>query len=152
MDDDVLGLDRGEAVAAMLADALGKARREGRELEVGPVLLDQRVEVGDAEEAGRFEDQRLAGVDALADHGDELVRHVGLQLQPDHPAAAPALDRAAEVADQVLGLLLDLDVAVADDPEGAAADQLVVGEQGGDLAPDQGLDRDVARRRRRAAG
>jgi hypothetical protein len=40
VDEDVLGLDRGEAIAAMLADPLGKARRERRELEVRPVLLE----------------------------------------------------------------------------------------------------------------
>ena len=58
-------------------------------------------------------------------------------FEPDHPAAAAALDRGAEEADQILGLLLDLDVAVADDPEGAAAEQLVAGEERGDLAADQ---------------
>ena len=29
-------------------------------------------------------------VDALADQGLELVGHVGLELQPDHPARAAA--------------------------------------------------------------
>ena len=152
VDDDVLGPDRGEAIAAMFADPLGEARREGREFEVGPVLLDQRGEVGDAEEAGRFGDQGVAGVEALADQGLELVRDVGLELQPDDPAAPPALDRAAEVADQVLGLLLDLDVAVADDPEGAAAEQFVAREErwrsGGGSAVSIG---DVARRLARQA-
>jgi hypothetical protein len=39
---------------------------------------------------------------------------------------------------------LHLDVAVADDAKGAAAEQSVAGEQGGDLAPDQRFDGDVA--------
>ena len=153
VDDDVLALDRREAVAAMLADALGEARIERRELEVGPVLLDQRVEVGDAEEAGRFGDDRVARRRARrGPASSSSVGMSGLELQPDHPAAAAALDRGAEVADQVLGLLLDLDVAVADDPEGAAAEHLIAGEQITDLAPDQRLERDVARLRRRAGG
>ena len=92
------------------------------------------------------------GVEALADQGLELVGHVGLELQPDHPAAAAALDRAAEEADQILGLLLDLDVAVADDPEGAAAEQFVAGEELGDLAADHGLDRRRSAPPRRAGG
>ena len=121
VDDDVLGADRGEAIAVIFADPLGEARRVGREFEVGPVLLDQQGEVGDAEEAGRFEDQGVRRVDALADQRLELVGNVGLELEADHPPAPPALQRGAEEADQVLGLLLDLDVAVADDPEGAAA-------------------------------
>ena len=37
MDDDVLLPDRREAVAAVVADALGKARIVGHEFEVGPV-------------------------------------------------------------------------------------------------------------------
>ena len=41
MDDEVLLPDRGEAVAAMIADALGKARIIGHELEVGPVDRDE---------------------------------------------------------------------------------------------------------------
>ena len=49
-----LRLDRREAVAAMLADPLREARREGRELQVRPVLLVERGEVDDAEEAGRI--------------------------------------------------------------------------------------------------
>jgi hypothetical protein len=44
-------------------------------------------------------------------------RHVGFQLQANDAAAAAALDRGPEEADKVLGLLLDLDVAVADDPD-----------------------------------
>ena len=76
VDDDVLGADRGEAIAAMFADPLGKARAERREFEVGPVLLDQRFEIGDAEEAGRFVDQRLARIEALADQDLERVGHL----------------------------------------------------------------------------
>ena len=66
--------------------------------------------------------------------------------------APPPLDRGAEEADQILGLLLDLDVAVADDPEGAAAEQFVAGEELGDLAADHGLDRRRSAPPRRAGG
>ena len=67
-----------------------------------------------------------------------------LELQPDDPAAPPALDRGPEVADEVLGFLLDLDVAVADDAERAAAQHFIFGEQIIGLAADQGFERDVA--------
>ena len=59
VDEDVLFADRREAIAAMLADALGKARVERRELEVGPVFLDDGREVGHAEEAARLGDDRV---------------------------------------------------------------------------------------------
>ncbi len=54
--------------------------------------------------------------------GDELaqvVRHGSLGLEADHRAAAAALQRGFEMADEILGLFLDLEVAVADDAEGA---------------------------------
>ena len=51
VDDDVLGADRREAVAAEIADALGEARRVGRELQVRPVIHDELAEVRDAQQA-----------------------------------------------------------------------------------------------------
>jgi hypothetical protein len=44
-----------------------------------------------------------------------------LHQQQDHPLPAAARLIADEVADQVLGLFLQLDVAVAQDPERAVA-------------------------------
>ena len=70
-----------------------------------------------------------ARVEPVLDHRDQAFGHSRLELQADDPAAPPPLDRGAEVADQVLGFLLDLDVAVADDPEGAAAQHLIFREQ-----------------------
>ena len=43
--------DRGEAIAAMIADALGKARDEGLELEVGALIENELLGVGIADEA-----------------------------------------------------------------------------------------------------
>ena len=76
----------------------------------------------------------------------------GLELEPDDAAAPPPLDRGPEVADQVLGFLLDLDVAVADDPERAAAKHLIFGEQIIGLAADQRFERDVPPARARGCG
>ena len=53
VDDDVLLPDRRKAVAAMIADALGKARVERLELEVGPLVEDQLPGIGIADEARR---------------------------------------------------------------------------------------------------
>ena len=41
MDDEVLRLDRGEAIAAVIADALGKARRVGLEQQIGALVEDE---------------------------------------------------------------------------------------------------------------
>ena len=53
----------------------------------------------------------------VAQHRAERLGHARFELEPDHPAAPPALDRVGEVADEILGLLLDLDVAVAQHAE-----------------------------------
>jgi len=146
VDDDVLGLDRGEAIAAMLAHALGKPRSEGREFEIGPVLLVKEVDVGDSEQAGLGRDQGMLRIQTFADEAVELVRHLALELEADDSSSAASLDRASEVADQILGFFLDLDIAVADHPEGAAGDQRMFRKDGSDHAADQSLDRHVARR------
>ena len=59
----------------------------------------------------------------------QLVRHVGVDRDRITIAAAAPLERALEEPDQVLGLLLDLDVAVADQAEHAALDHLEAREQ-----------------------
>ncbi len=50
MDDDVLRPDRRETIAAMFTDTLRETRAERRELQVGPILIDQSREIGDAQE------------------------------------------------------------------------------------------------------
>ena len=60
-------------------------------------------------------------VEPVLDDLEQRIGHAGLELEPHDPPAPPALDRGAEVADQILGFLLDLDVAVAEDAERAAA-------------------------------
>ena len=63
----------------------------------------------------------------------------------DHVAASAPLDHGLEQSDQILGFLLDLDVAVAQDPEEAAALALEAGEQQVGEAQDQLLEPDEAR-------
>ena len=57
----------------MLADPLGKARVERRELEVGPVLFDQQRQVGHPEESAGLVDDGVARVQLLLDLADEVA-------------------------------------------------------------------------------
>ena len=50
MDDDVLGADRGETIPAMIADAFGKARDIGLELQIGALVEDELLGVGEPEQ------------------------------------------------------------------------------------------------------
>ena len=88
---------------------------------------------------------RFAGDAQFA--GDELAqlrRHLAVELDADHRAAAAALQRGLEQAHQILGLFLDLDIAVADDAERAGALDLVAGEQLADEQADRLFERDEA--------
>ena len=51
MDDQVLLLDGGKAIAAEFADALGKADHEGLELQVGPLIDDELGDIGERQQA-----------------------------------------------------------------------------------------------------
>ena len=74
----------------------------------------------------------------------QVRRRVGGHRQPDDLAAAPALQRRLELAHQVLGLLLDLEVAVAQHPEGAVAEHDVAGEELAEEHLEQRLERQEA--------
>ena len=123
VDDDVLGADRREAVAAEIADPLGKADIVRREHEVGALVHDQPL---------RFDqpDQSLADEDVVRRNGQpaaqklaQIGRHAAVDGQPDHAAAAPALQRALEGPHEIFGFLVDLHLAVAQNAEQAIADQ-----------------------------
>ena len=76
----------------------------------------------------------------------QRFRHALLDLQPDHHAAAPLLQRALEEAHEVFRLFLHLDVGVADQPEGALPAHLVAGEEPRDEEPDRILQQHEAER------
>ena len=156
VDDDVLGADGGEAVAAEIADAFGEARRVGREQQVRPVIDDQLLEIDDAEQA-------VGHVD-LVGRGASLV---GDQVRAGPPASLASVPRwiatprrrrfSADLvgADQILGLFLEFHVGVADQPEHALAADTEAGEQpvqeqGHDIFQQDEADRVAGRRR--AAG
>ena len=128
VDDDVLLPDGGEAIAAMVADALGKARDEGLELEIGPLVENELLGIGIADQAAAGHDDIVRNIELVGDELAQRFRTGGINLHADHRAAAAALERAFEQADQVFGLFLDFDVAVADDAEQALPEHIVAGK------------------------
>ena len=134
----------GEAVAAMLADALGETRIVGRELQVVARHRDDLGYLVHRQRPGQHADA-AAGHAELARHEvAQFRRHLAVEFDADHRAAAAALQRRLEQPDQILGLFLDLDIAVADDAERAGALDLVTREQLADEQADRLLDRDEA--------
>ena len=125
MDHEILLPDCGETIAAVLLDPFGKARIVRRKLQFRPVdrhklrQFVQRQHPVDRHDAGGND------IDVAGNEGAQRLRHGGLDFQPDDRTAAAPLDRGFIKADEIFRLLLDLDVAVADDPEGALAEHLI---------------------------
>ena len=93
-----------------------------------------------------LDEHGVARATSSSSHDEPLQprRHRRLDLEPDHVAAAAALQRGLERAHQVLRLLLHLDVAVAQHAERALARDLEAGEQLVDEDADHRLDADEA--------
>ncbi len=82
----------------------------------------------------------------------QVARHARLDAEADDVAAAAALQRRFEEPHQVLGLFLDLDLAVAQDAEHAAPRHREAGKQMVEIQPDHLLERQEADRLARAGG
>ena len=61
----------------------------------------------------------------------QVLGHRRLDLEADHAAAPALLQRRLEQAHEILGLFLDLEIAVADDPERALPLHVVARERAG---------------------
>ena len=122
MDDEILLPDRGEAIAAVLAHPFGEARVIGREFELRTIDRDELRQFVERQHAFDQHHARRHDVDVAGDEGAQRLGHARLDLQADDDAAPSALQRAFVKTDEILGLFLDLDVAVADDAKPAATE------------------------------
>ena len=128
VDHEVLLADGREAIAGIVAHALGEARVVGLESQVRPVDADDLAEVVQRQQAVNREALVGGGAEFVGDEQAQLLRHAGVDLQPDDRAAPPPLQRALEEEHEVLRFLLDFEVRVADDAEHALPVHLVAGE------------------------
>ena len=87
VDDDVLLPDRREAIAAMLADALGKARIVGLELEVRPVERDELGQFVERQHA--LDDEDLVVRLDFEFLGDEVRRSSGIAASTSRRMTLP---------------------------------------------------------------
>ena len=84
------------------------------------------------------------GLKLFGHKGANVFLHAGLDLEPDHAASATPLQRRLEQAHQVFGLLLDLEIAVADDAEHALALDRIARKQPARVKHDHLFERDEA--------
>ena len=140
----VLLADRREHVAVMVLHTLRHAGREGGPLQVAAAVQHQFLQIGDADHA--LDLNHLIGADAkfLHDQRAQAFGRAGGDLHADHLTPAAAFQRGLEFAHKVLGLVLDLDVAVAQDAEGAMAGVAIAGEERAEMKKQQFLKRKKA--------
>ena len=99
----------------------GKRMLKRLEDEIGPLGHDELGGVGQPEHALLDEHGIVADLELLHDEALQARRHLSVDLEPDHVAAAAAFERRLVERHQVFGFLLHLDVAVAQDAESALA-------------------------------
>ena len=146
VDDEILGADGGENVPVMLQDALGKTRRVGLEFERRQIGLDQLRKVRDPDQPAAFRDQCRIRPSPFAHQRLDVGGRIVVEFDPDDPPAPSPLDRRAEISHQILGLIVDLDVAVAKDTERAVSDLGEAGEQLIEMGDDRRFDGNEADR------
>ena len=123
--------DRGEAVAAKSRIRSGKRGVNGGNLQVGPVVVDQ-LRRGRRCRGSRRSRSTSLGVGVAARSTRNVAQLVGHAASSSSRITRPRRRRLSarlEVADEVLGLLLDLDVAVAEEPEERRRPCIVAREQ-----------------------
>ncbi len=109
-----------------------------------PVCDDDLVDVGEPDQALLHEGLALGDLELLHDEALEAGRHGRFHLEPDDRSALAPLQRRFEQAHQILGLFLDLDIAVTHHPERALAPHPVAGKQTRHEDADHGLQSDEA--------
>ena len=146
MDDEILLPDRQEAIAAVVAHTLREARIVGLELELRPVEPDDLGQFVQGQHA--IEHEGLVGhhADLLGDERTQRGRHQAVVFEPDHRSTSTPLESGLEEEDEIFGLFLDFEIAVADHAERARSLQQVAGEQRLGEEPDQCFERNETRR------
>ncbi len=141
MNGEVFLLDRQETVAAIIAHALGKARIVGLELEIGPVQRHEFGEIVEREHPVDLKRFIRRHVQFIGDERTQRLRHVGRDFEANDGAPAATFQRRLEEEHQILGLLLDFQIAVANDPEEPLPAQEIAGEKPLRVHGDERLER-----------
>ena len=137
MQQHVLLADRRKHVAVMVLDPLGDTGGEGGPHQVAAAVQHQFAQIGHAQQALDLDHLVGADLQLLHDQAAQAVGGAGGDLQTDDAAATAPLQRGLELADQVLGLLLDLQIAVAQHAEAAMARIAIAGKQAGQMHQQQ---------------
>src|SRR5207302_8993167 len=129
MADEVFLPDGRETVASVIADALGEARIVRDEFEVRPVETHELRQLVESQHAINDEHLIVPAGECALHEPPQLRRHGSIEFETDRRSAPAALEHRLELAHQILGLFLDLDLAVADDAESTLPLDRITGKQ-----------------------
>src|SRR5690606_12193887 len=137
VDDDVLFTDCRETIATTVTNPFWKARIIRNELQI---IARKRYDFRDlVDRQGGMHDRNAALRNAQL-HCHKIAERLGnlvIEFNADHLPTPPPLQRAFKEANEILGLFLDLDIAVTNDTERSRTLDLIAWEE---LADEQ-LDR-----------
>src|SRR5207302_11127860 len=147
MHNDVLGANRGKAIAAMVPDALRKAGDEGRVLKVRPFLEDKLSGIGKTQQVLHNHKFGTIEVQFVGDVAPQGIRHRRAAYHMNNGAAPAAFDEQLEEACEIFGFFFNFDIAVPNDAKKARTQHGVAGKQSVQMQADCVLERKQSGRR-----
>src|SRR5262249_32777855 len=103
----------GEAIPVEISNSLRKASVIGGESEVGSLVDNQLLGVVKAQDPVAGEDIRRGGIEPFHQETAQIRWHGGIDSEIDNVATPAPLECRFVETDQILGLLFDFDLAVA---------------------------------------
>src|SRR5262245_22508432 len=113
MDNEIFLTNCCEAVATVVAYALGITRIVRCELKIGAIKFRKLIDVVEREKAVDPEDLIVGDRQRALHETAQLWRHCRAELEPDHRSASALFQRRFEQSHEVLGLFLDFHFGVA---------------------------------------
>ena len=144
MQQHILLADRGEHIALMVLHPFGDARIEGGPQQILAAAQDQFLEVRHADHPTDRDHIGIGHMEFLHDQGLQLRWCGGGDLEPDHLSPPAALQGGFKLAHQIFGLVLYLQIAVAQHAEGAMAAIRIAGEEHAQMQKQQLFQRQKA--------
>ena len=142
MNHNILGADRRETIAAVIADTFGEARIVGWEFQLGMLIYDQLRGLREAEQAVDHREFFFANPQCADDEITQRGWCLGLHLQTDHAAATTTLQRAFEIAHKVFGFFFDFNITVTQQTKRTLPDHFIAGEEAAQKKTDHVFQRD----------
>ena len=120
MNNDILGANGSEAIAAEIQDAFGEARRIGREQKIRPVIHNQLRQIRKPKQPIHHKNFRSRRIQFLGNEIKNIGRRIGGDRKPDSAPTAAALQRAFIGTHQIFGFFFEFHIGVADQAEQTA--------------------------------